>query len=349
MRTHSRLVFRLFSLNAADHYRTHCPLCDIELAQLSSDMPTLTCKQCSRRYLVTARGSSSAAQDLCADPQFELCAAPDDGFFEDDSALSIGNPGPIDVEGGDGVHRTFSGGTSAHESIILRTRSSVPFCAGEALPAADAIDDALTSKFLLKATSSGIKAGLAAQPAAPPPDAAACAAETDPDVSHAEEVLQYLRSFATNEDSDFIPFLHSPSKPMPVDSVRAIIRRAQELFAQEPRVLLVPDEVRVFSDIHGNFKDLLIWQRLFWPDGAAALQGSVLWLGDYVDRGLNSVEVLLYMLAQKVFIRPCSPSLSLFLFHCRRLCTRAAASTAPSANFVSGQESFQVAHAARQS
>lgn len=215
MRTHSRLVFRLFSLNAADHYRTHCPLCDIELAQLSSDMPTLTCKQCSRRYLVTARGSSSAAQDLCADPQFELCAAPDDGFFEDDSALSIGNPGPIDVEGGDGVHRTFSGGTSAHESIILRTRSSVPFCAGEALPAADAIDDALTSKFLLKATSSGIKAGLAAQPAAPPPDAAACAAETDPDVSHAEEVLQYLRSFATNEDSDFIPFCTRPPSPCP--------------------------------------------------------------------------------------------------------------------------------------
>jgi hypothetical protein len=281
--------------------------------------------------------------------------ASDDDFFEDDSALSIGNPGPIDVMDSDGVHRTISCGTSAHESIILRTRSSRIFSsdsADAALPDAiteEDIDHALMSKFLLKASSSCIKAGLAAQPTSPLPAAAACAAEADGDTMHAEEVLQYLRSFETNEFSDVRPFLHSPSKPMPIDSIRAIIRRAQDLFAQEPRVLHVSGEVRVLSDIHGNFRDLLIWQRLFWPDGAASLQGSVLWLGDYVDRGLNSVEVLLYMLAQKVVISPSSLTCLSFLFRCGCFCTRVAKSTVLSFNLTTGQESFQMAYVTRQS
>jgi hypothetical protein len=233
-------------------------------------------------------------------------------MFDSDVALSIGNPGHIDVESSDGTHRIISGGSSAHESIILRTRSSQnSFTAStpsaDESPAdvstAEGLDEALCSKFLVKATSSGIKSGLAVGPA-PPTECSAVDVHSSPDAAHADQVLDYLRSFTVNEDeeSPFLPFLHSPSKPLPIDAIRAIILRAQQLFAEEPRVLAVPEDVRVFSDIHGNFKDLLIWQRLFWPEGAALLQGSVLWLGDYVDRGLNSVEVLLYMLAQKVFV-----------------------------------------------
>ena len=238
-------------------------------------------------------------EGLCADPQFVLCDAPEQQYFASDSVLSIGNPGTIDVESSDGTRRTVSGGASAHESIILRTRStrdandvhgsddtpSFDFASG-----VEGIDEALSTKYLLKATSSSIKAGLATE-RAPPPCAVAAA---DCDVAHADVVLDYLRSFAINEDSACLPFMHSPSKPLPIDSIRAIMDSAQRLFAEEPRVLTVAEDVRVFSDIHGNFKDLLIWQRLFWPDGAASLQGSVLWLGDYV-------EVILYMLAQKVF------------------------------------------------
>lgn len=245
-------------------------------------------------------------EGLCADPQFVLCDVPEQQYFASDSVLSIGNPGTIDVESSDGTRRTVSSGASAHESIILRTRStrdandvhgsddtpSFDFASG-----VEGIDEALSTKYLLKATSSSIKAGLATERAPPP-----CAvAPADCDVAHADVVLDYLRSFAINEDSACLPFMHSPSKPLPIDSIRAIMDSAQRLFAEEPRVLTVAEDVRVFSDIHGNFKDLLIWQRLFWPDGAASLQGSVLWLGDYVDRGLNSVEVILYMLAQKVF------------------------------------------------
>ncbi len=289
--------------------------------QENSETPTLTCKPCSRRYLVSSRQGPSEA--FCADPQFVLCQAPDDSCFFSDEALSIGNPGHIDVESSDGTHRIVSGGSSAHESIILRTRSSRNSFTGSAdddapadVTTVEGLDEALRGRYLVKATSTCIRAGLA-EPAPPLPETRAGDGHS-PDTAHADEVLDYLRSFTVNEDeeSPFLPFLHSPSKPLPVDAIRALILRAQQLFAEEPRVLAVPEDVRVFSDIHGNFKDLLIWQRLFWPDGAALLQGSVLWLGDYVDRGLNSVEVLLYMLAQKVFVTLASLLIFPFIYIC---------------------------------
>ena len=295
-------------MNGADHYRTHCSGCDSELVQERGDSPTLTCRSCQKRFLLVSR--SKVDDGTCADPQFELQEAPDDAFVDDDSCLSIGGPGSIDVESSDGVLRTVSGGTHAHESIILRTRSSrisssesAAGASSESPTSEAAIDDALCSKFLVKATSAAIRTGLAAEVgSAAPPTGSAGDAAADAD---ADQVLEYLRSFTANDDPDsHLPFLHTPSKPLPVQAVRAVVLRAQQLFAQEPRVLAVPDDVRVFSDIHGNFKDLLIWQRLFWPEGVAGLQGSVLWLGDYVDRGHNSVEVLLYMLSQKVFTPP---------------------------------------------
>jgi hypothetical protein len=319
---HSCFVLgRLFSLNAADHCRTHCPLCPNELVQQNSDLPTLTCQSCNKRYVIVSR---EAVADLSyVDPQFELKElrdSPYDDEFSGDSVLSIGSPGPIDVQSSEGTHCIVTSGASAHESIVLRTRSSQPFCfenvadnSSLSLASEEFVDEALSHTFLVKASSSSVKAGLAAVSSSSSREASVDSVPADPDTVHVEEVLEYLRSFVVNEDSHVLPYLHSPSKALPLNSVRAIIRRALELFAAEPRVLTVSGNVRIFSDIHGNFKDLLIWQRLFWPDGVASLEGSVLWLGDYVDRGLNSVEVLLYMLAQKVVARPASSASSQFI------------------------------------
>ncbi len=299
------IACRLFSLKEADHYRTHCLACASELEQKRSDVPTLTCKNCSTRYVIMSRESCAGAS--CVDPQFELCDEPADDECVSDSVLSIGNPGLIDVMSSEGTHRIVDSGASAHESIVLRTRSSTLFLSDSGADKSplsptteEGVDDMLRRTFLVQASSSSIKAGLVDQPSASTFEHAVSHDHADANLLHAEEVLEYLRSFAVNEDSPFLPYLHSPAKPLPVVAVRAIIHRAQQLLAEEPRVLTVSENVRVFSDIHGNFKDLLVWQRLFWPDGVAALEGSVLWLGDYVDRGLNSVEVLLYMLAQKV-------------------------------------------------
>lgn len=281
--------------------------------QQHSDVPTLTCQRCDKRYVIASR--EAFAVDSSVDPQFELkelCDSSDNDEFSSDAVLSIGSPGPIDVLSSEGTHSIVSSSAAAFEGVVLRTRSSQPFCTIAnssanssllCLASEQGIDEELRRTFLVKATSLSVKAGLAAEASASTLQASDVITPSDPDVAYAEQVLEYLRSFVADDDSPAHPFLHSPSKPLPTDAVRAIIKRAEQLFADEPRVLTVSENVRVFSDIHGNFKDLLVWQRLFWPDGVASLEGSVLWLGDYVDRGLNSVEVLLYMLAQKVSAR----------------------------------------------
>lgn len=52
--------------------------------------------------------------------------------------------------------------------------------------------------------------------------------------------------------------------------------------------------------MHGNLSDLEFFATHVWPLGVALTAGSFLFLGDYVDRGLCSFEVLVYLVAQKV-------------------------------------------------
>jgi hypothetical protein len=56
----------------------------------------------------------------------------------------------------------------------------------------------------------------------------------------------------------------------------------------------------VLGDLHGNYRDLQIFARAFWPLGIDFTPANVLFLGDYVDRGPHSVEVVAYVLALKL-------------------------------------------------
>lgn len=72
--------------------------------------------------------------------------------------------------------------------------------------------------------------------------------------------------------------------------------KAREILVEEGNVQRVDAPVTICGDIHGQFFDLL---ELF-AIGGDCPKVSYLFLGDFVDRGFNSVETFLLLLALKV-------------------------------------------------
>lgn len=78
--------------------------------------------------------------------------------------------------------------------------------------------------------------------------------------------------------------------------VKALCNKAKEILIEEENVQRVDAPVTVCGDIHGQFHDLI---ELF-KVGGECPDTNYLFLGDFVDRGLNGVETFLLLLALKV-------------------------------------------------
>uniref|UniRef100_A0AAF5RWA3 Serine/threonine-protein phosphatase n=1 Tax=Wuchereria bancrofti TaxID=6293 RepID=A0AAF5RWA3_WUCBA len=80
-----------------------------------------------------------------------------------------------------------------------------------------------------------------------------------------------------------------------------ILSEAKKLFLSEPTLLDVEVPCVVIGDIHGQYEDL---HRIFSVLGAGRKSGAVkrrfVFLGDYVDRGMNSLETICCLLAHKL-------------------------------------------------
>ncbi|OMJ84516.1 hypothetical protein SteCoe_14321 [Stentor coeruleus] len=76
----------------------------------------------------------------------------------------------------------------------------------------------------------------------------------------------------------------------------AIVQSAASMFAREPNLLDLMDPITIIGDIHGQFFDLLKILEL----AGDLIETKYLFLGDFVDRGSFSIEVLLLLYALKI-------------------------------------------------
>ena len=75
-----------------------------------------------------------------------------------------------------------------------------------------------------------------------------------------------------------------------------LCKQAQEIISREDNVPTLSSPITVCGDIHGQFDDLIELFRV----GGKIPDTNYLFLGDFVDRGLNSVETFLLLLSYKV-------------------------------------------------
>lgn len=79
------------------------------------------------------------------------------------------------------------------------------------------------------------------------------------------------------------------------EQTKALIFDSMKILDKEDNLLIIDRPVTIFGDIHGQFYDLCNMLSKF-----DLKKDTLVFLGDYVDRGLFSVEVYLYLLSLKI-------------------------------------------------
>ena len=83
---------------------------------------------------------------------------------------------------------------------------------------------------------------------------------------------------------------------LPEETILQLISKAKEIFINEDNVQMVHAPVTICGDTHGQFYDLL---ELF-DIGGRCPETNYLFMGDYVDRGYQSIETLCLLLCLKI-------------------------------------------------
>ncbi|KAL1074732.1 hypothetical protein V6Z11_D11G310300 [Gossypium hirsutum] len=78
--------------------------------------------------------------------------------------------------------------------------------------------------------------------------------------------------------------------------IRQLCINSRQIFLSQPNLLQIHAPIRICGDIHGQYQDLL---RLF-EFGGYPPSSNYLFLGDYVDRGKQSLETICLLLAYKI-------------------------------------------------
>lgn len=87
-----------------------------------------------------------------------------------------------------------------------------------------------------------------------------------------------------------------PKPALKVPEIMAICQAAREIFLSQPTLIELSPPVKIVGDTHGQYQDLLrLFEMCGFPPAA-----NYLFLGDYVDRGKQSLETILLLLCYKI-------------------------------------------------
>ncbi|BFU22135.1 Ser/Thr protein phosphatase family protein [Entamoeba histolytica HM-1:IMSS-B] len=117
-------------------------------------------------------------------------------------------------------------------------------------------------------------------------------------MSQRGKLIVPITSFIPNIDCLIVELMKSEKQSLliPADTIYYLCSTIRTIFMSQPVFLALDAPLTIVGDIHGQFFDLL---RIFYQNGIPP-DKKYLFLGDYVDRGKNGVEVLCLLYALKI-------------------------------------------------
>lgn len=82
--------------------------------------------------------------------------------------------------------------------------------------------------------------------------------------------------------------------------VMDVCERVHALVLKDPMEVKMRSPTYILGDLHGNYRDLSFFATRCWPFGPDVSASNFLFLGDYVDRGPHSFEVVMYLFGLKL-------------------------------------------------